>query len=128
MEAEDIRSSFLATTVHLQDDLELSARDQDAAQAVSDGLRDAKAVNTRRAYQMAWHLFCDWALLTDRQLLPAAPQTVALYRGRLAADGRAMATIEQARAGITQALGAVALNPLRKPRAVRGLGGGAHLR
>ena len=128
MEAEDVRSSFLATTVHLQDDLELSARDQDAAQAVSDGLRDDKAVNTRRAYQTAWHLFCDWALLTDRQSLPTAPQTVALYLGRLAADGRAMATIEQARAGIPQALGAVALNPLRKLRAVRGLGGGPRLR
>ena len=43
MEAEDVRSSFLATTVHLQEDLELSSRDHDAAQAVSDGLRDAKA-------------------------------------------------------------------------------------
>ena len=42
MEAEDVRSSFLATTVHLQDDLDLSERDKDAAQAVSDGLRDAK--------------------------------------------------------------------------------------
>ena len=27
MEAEDVRSSFLATTVHLQDDLDLSERD-----------------------------------------------------------------------------------------------------
>ena len=51
MEAEDVRSSFLATTVHLQEDLELSSRDRDAAQAVSDGLRDAKAANTRRVYK-----------------------------------------------------------------------------
>ena len=53
MDAEDIRSSFLATTVHLPEDLELSSRDHDAAQAVSDGLRDAKAANTRRVYQNA---------------------------------------------------------------------------
>ena len=31
MEAEDVRSSFLATTVHFQEDLELSSRDHDAA-------------------------------------------------------------------------------------------------
>ena len=31
MEAEDVRSSFLATTVHLQEALELSNRDHDAA-------------------------------------------------------------------------------------------------
>ena len=41
-----------------------------------------------------------WALANGRQSLPAEPQTVALYLGRLAADGRAMATIEQARAAI----------------------------
>ena len=103
MEAEDVRSSFLATTVHLQDDLDLSERDKDAAQAVSDGLRDAKAANTRRVYQTAWHLFREWTLLTGRQSLPAEPQAVALYLGRLAADGRAMATTEQARAVISHA-------------------------
>ncbi len=43
METEEVRGSFLTTTVHLQEDLELSSRDHDAAQAVSDGLRDAKA-------------------------------------------------------------------------------------
>ena len=53
MDAEDIRSSFLATTVHLPEDLELSSRDHDAAQAVSDGLLDAKAANTSRVYQNA---------------------------------------------------------------------------
>ena len=77
MEAEDVRSSFLATTVHLQEDLELSSRDRDVAQAVSDGLRDAKAANTRRVYQTAWHLFCEWTLLTGRQSMPAEPQIVA---------------------------------------------------
>ena len=34
METEDVRSSFLATTVHLKDGIEISTSDQDAAQAV----------------------------------------------------------------------------------------------
>ena len=119
MEAEDVRSSFLATTVHLQEDLELSSRDHDAAQAVSDGLRDAKAANTRRVYQTSWHLFCEWTLVTGRQSIPAEPQTVALYLGHLAAEGKAIATIAQARAAISHAHAAQGIpkgdNPARHP-------------
>ena len=119
MEAADVRSSFLATTVHLPEDLEVSSHDHDAAQAVSDGLRDAKAANTRRVYQTVWHLFCEWTLLTGRQSMPAEPQTVALYLGHLAADGKAMATIEQARAAISHAHAAEGTakgdNPARHP-------------
>ena len=36
--------------------------------------------------------------------MPAEPQTVALYLGYLAADSKAIATIEQARAAISHAL------------------------
>ena len=54
-----------------------------------------------------------------RQSLPAEPQTVALYLGRLAADGRAMATIAQARAAISHAHAAEGMakgdNPARHP-------------
>ena len=103
VKADGVRSSFLATTVHLPEDLELSSRDHDAAQAVSDGLRDAKAANTRRVYQTAWHLFCEWTLLTGRQSLPAEPETVALYLGHLAAAGKAIASIAQARDAISHA-------------------------
>ena len=119
METEEDRSSFLATTHPPRHDLELSEQDQDAAQAVAAGLRDAKAANTRRVYQTAWHLFCEWTLLTGRQSLPAEPQTVALYLGRLAADGKAMATIALARAAISHAHAAEGLakgdNPARHP-------------
>ena len=62
------------------------------------------AANTRRVYQTAWHPFCEWTLLTGRQSMPAEPQTVALYLGHLAADGKAIATIAtiaQARAAIS---------------------------
>ena len=119
METEEDRSSFLATTHPPRHDLELSEQDQDAAQAVAAGLRDAKAANTRRAYASAWKLFCDWTILTDRRALPAEPQTVALYLGHLAADGKAMATINQARAAISHAHASEGIpqteNPARHP-------------
>ena len=101
MDAEDIRSSFLATTVHLPEDLELSSRDHDAAEAVSDGLRDAKAENTRRAYASAWQQFRTWAEAGGHPALPAAPQAVALYLGHLASTGRSIATVQQARSAIS---------------------------
>ena len=41
----------------LRESLVLSARDEEAAQAVAVGLRDAKAANTRRVYASAWHEF-----------------------------------------------------------------------
>ena len=104
---------------HLQQDLELSERDQDAAQAVAAGLRDAKAANTRRAYASAWKTFHNWTVLTGRESMPAAPQTVALYLGHLAAEGKSMATIEQARAAISHAHAAQGItkgeNPARHP-------------
>ena len=102
-----------------RESLVLSARDEEAAQAVAAGLRDAKAANTRRVYASAWHEFNVWALANGRQSLPAEPQTVALYLGRLAADGRAMATIALARAAISHAHAAEGTakgdNPARHP-------------
>ena len=103
METEDVRSSFLATTVHIPEGLEASTSDRDAAQAVAAGLRDAKAPNTRRAYASAWHMFFEWTILTGRPAMPSDPQTVALYLGHLAADGKTIATISQARAAISHA-------------------------
>ena len=119
MKPEDVRSSFLATTVHLKDGIEISTSDQDAAQAVKDGLRDAKAANTRRAYASAWHTFCEWTILTGRRAMPAEPQTVALYLGHLAAGGKTLATINLARAAISHAHAAQGIsqteNPARHP-------------
>ena len=81
--------------------------------------RPVLAANTRRVYAPAWHEFNVWALANGRQSLPAEPRTVALYLGRLAADGRAMATIEQARAAISHAHAAERTakgdNPARHP-------------
>ena len=116
---EEEHRSIPAITGPTRQDLDLSTSDQDAAQAVAAGLRDAKAANTRRAYASAWKLFCDWTVLTGRQAMPAAPQNVALYLGHLAADGKAMATISQARAAISHAHAAAGIsqneNPARHP-------------
>ena len=71
----------LAPVQQIPSPLELSGRDREAAQAVADGIRDAKAENTRRSYASAWRRFQAWA--EDG--------------GHLAATGRSMATIEQAR-------------------------------
>ena len=83
------------------------------------GSATPQSANTRRVYQTAWHLFCEWTLLTGRQSMPAEPQTVALYLGHLAADGKAIASIAQARDAISHAHAAQGIpkgdNPARHP-------------
>ena len=119
MESEEELRSVPATMARLEQDLEVSTSDRDAAQAVADGLRDAKAANTRRAYKSAWHMFFEWTILTGRPAMPAAPQTVALYLGHLAAEGKSLATINQARAAISHAHASEGIsqtgNPARHP-------------
>ena len=100
-DTEEDPGSFLTTTHPLEQDLELSTSDQDAAQAVAAGLRDAKAANTRRAYGRGWAAFTTWAEAHGYHCMPASPQSVALYLGHLAADGKSLATINQARAAIS---------------------------
>ena len=116
---EENPGSFLATISPLEQDLELSQRDQDAAQTVSDGLRDAKSPHTRRAYASAWKAFCEWTVFTDRQSMPAEPQTVVLYLGHLAATGKTIATTNLARAAISHAHAGAGIsqteNPARHP-------------
>ena len=89
------------------------------AQAAGAGLQDAKAANTRRAYDAAWQRFQEWTDAVGHRSLPAAPHVVALHLGRLAATGRAQATIELARAAISHAHAAAGIakadNPGRAP-------------
>ena len=91
----------LASVPELRESLELSGRDREAAEAVASGIRDAKAENTRRSYASAWRRFQAWADAGGHPSLPASPQAVALYLGHLAATGRSMASIEQARAAVS---------------------------
>ena len=118
-DAKEASRSVLATIGQRRGSSELSDRDEEAAQAVAAGLRDAKSANTRRAYEAAWQRFQEWAAAAGHRSLPAAPQAVALHLGRLAASGRAMATIELARAAISHAHAAAGIakgdNPARHP-------------
>ena len=112
-------TSDLDTVSQLHDSQELFHRDREAAQAVASGLRDAKADNTRRAYASAWQRFQAWADAGSHQALPATPQAVVLYLGYLAAAGKAMASIEQARSAISHFHAAAGMqkadNPTRHP-------------
>ena len=44
----------LATVPEFRESFELSGRDRKAAQVVADGVRDAKAENTRQSCATAW--------------------------------------------------------------------------
>ena len=91
----------LAVVQQLRNTLDLPERVRGAAEAVPAGLRDAKAENTRRAYNSAWQQFRTWAEAGGHPALPAAPQAVALYLGHLASSGRSIATVQQARSAIS---------------------------
>ena len=115
-----------AASVELHHSPEISVPDRDAAQAVASGIRDAKAGSTRRTYASAWCNFQTWAGARGHQALPAAPQTVALYLGHLAA-GQAIASIEKARAALSHFHAAAGLekgeNPARHPVVAEALRG-----
>ena len=117
----------LVTVPELRESMELSGRGREAAEADADGIRDAKAENTLRTYASTWQRFQAWAEAGGHPALPTTPQAVALYLGHLAATGRSMASIEQARAAVSQFHAAVGMqkadNPARHPvvaEAVRG--------
>ena len=105
----------------------LAEGDREAAQAVASGLRDAKAGTTRRVYGSAWQQFQSWAEHGGHPALPATPQSVALYLGHLVAEGKAMATIKQARAAISHFHAAAGTqksdNPTRHPVVAEALKG-----
>ena len=117
----------LATGHRPHDIRGLSERDREAAQAVADGIRDAKAENTRRSYASAWRRFQEWAEAGGHAVLPATPQAVALYLGHMAATGRSIASVQQARSAISHFHAAAGVlkgdNPARHPvvaEAIRG--------
>ena len=112
-------TSDLAAVQQLPGLPDLAERDREAAQAVASGLRDAKAGTTLRVYGSAWQQFQAWAVAGGHPALPATPQSVALYLGHLAAVGRSMASISQARAAISHFHAAAGIqkgdNPTRHP-------------
>lgn len=74
----------------------------------------AYADNTRRAYVQAWDRFCT-AVGVNRSM-PAAPETVANYLARMAAEGKSVATVRLAAAAISTAHRAADVdNPCTSP-------------
>ena len=64
----------LATVPEFRESFELSGRDREAAQAVADGVRDAKAENTRRSCATAWQRFQAWAEAGGHPALSPPPR------------------------------------------------------
>jgi site-specific recombinase XerD len=64
---------------------------------------EAKASNTRRAYEADQRTFRTWCEARGLSALPATPATVAVYLAALADQGRKVSTIERALSGIVAA-------------------------
>lgn len=72
------------------------------AESARDYIRQAKAENTVRAYRTDWQHFTDWSQSHERQVLPATPETVALYLSALA-DTHKVSTLTRRISAISQA-------------------------
>jgi integrase len=79
----------------------------------------AKAQRTRDLYRGAFQAFASWAQQQNVEALPAKPDTVALYLTALAQEGRKVASITLALAGIAQAHKAAGLDSPRSTAVVR---------
>ena len=99
----------LATVQQLTGATELSGSDRVAAEAY----------NIHRASASAWERFQTWANADDPSALPSTPQAVALYLGHLAAAGRSMASIAQARVAISHFHAAAGMQKGDNPAAIR---------
>jgi site-specific recombinase XerD len=64
---------------------------------------ESKAANTRRGYEGDFARFAAWCSSKGLASLPANPGTVAVYLAALADEGRKVATLERALAGIVAA-------------------------
>jgi site-specific recombinase XerD len=62
----------------------------------------AKAENTRLAYQKDWTHFTGWCQAVGCEQLPAQPEVIVLYVTSLVSDGRKVSTIERRLAAISQ--------------------------
>ena len=84
----------------------------------------AKAPNTLRAYRADWRDLAAWCAAHDRDPLPAAPETVALYLADLAAAGRKASTLQRRLSAISQAHQTAGHPTPTKDAAVRALWAG----
>lgn len=81
--------------------------------------RAARADRTLQEYARQWKRFVSWCESAGLSPLPAAPGTVALYLSARADEGRAVSTLAQALAAISQAHKKAGLESPRKSGAVQ---------
>ena len=70
---------------------------------VSDALKNAQSVNTRRNYAGQFRKFRDWCEREEQSALPASPEVVAAYAAELVAEGKSMSTVRLAVSAIVDA-------------------------
>ena len=75
---------------------------QEAAEQAGTYARQARAENTRKAYQSDWRTFTVWCEAHDLPALPADPHTVVLYLADVA-DAHKASTLRRRLASISQA-------------------------
>lgn len=75
---------------------------QDAAEQAGAYARQARAENTRKAYQSDWRAFTAWCQDHDLAALPADPRTIVLYLADVAGAHK-VSTLERRLASISQA-------------------------
>ena len=88
------------------------------ADEAREHVRNSKADNTRRAYRADWGDFTDWCRQHAQDLLPATPETVALYLTQCA-KGLKPSTLQRRIATIAQAHHAAGFETPTRSEAVR---------
>ena len=91
------------------------------AQAIADGYSE----HTRRAYRRHWRAFAAWAVESEYGALPSADDVLARWLLSLSEDGKAVATVRQARAAVVFAHRAAGWDSpagLAVRRALKGIG------
>ena len=73
----------------------------DGALHAAEAREAARSENTRRGYHQGWRAFEEWCEARDLESMPADPETVANYLAWLTGEGKAMATIDRAKAAIS---------------------------
>ncbi len=80
----------------------LGVRLQEVAEQAGAYARQARAANTRKAYQCDWRAFTSWCDAHNLPPLPADPRTVVLYLADVA-DAHKVSTLRRRLASISQA-------------------------
>ena len=77
-----------------------TALSRDVAHTLEELAQQSVPENTRRTYACAWRRFQEWCRAHNQKALPASAETLCLYIGHLAADGKRLSTVQHTLAAI----------------------------